>query len=114
MKRITLVLIFISAYGIIARAEIIQPGQGFIDVPGGPVWYRVSGDGAGIPLIVLHGGPGGTSCGLSLLEELGGERDRDRPSDRRPGSSEVFGIHPALRRPAPRTELGALGRESTT
>jgi proline iminopeptidase len=50
------------------------PGEGFIDVPGGPVWYKVSGDGDGLPVIALHGGPGGTSCGYSLLEKLGDQR----------------------------------------
>jgi proline iminopeptidase len=69
------------------------PGEGFIDVPGGPVWYKVTGDGAGVPLLVLHGGPGGTSCDFSLLEPLGPERPvvrydqlgsgrSGRPSDR--------------------------------
>lgn len=50
------------------------PGQGFIDVPGGPVWFKISGSGPGLPLLALHGGPGGTSCGLSQLEALGDER----------------------------------------
>lgn len=51
-----------------------EPGQGFVDVPGGPVWYKVAGDGDGLPLLVLHGGPGATSCGFALLEALGSER----------------------------------------
>jgi len=51
-----------------------EPGQGFIDVPGGPVWYRVTGDGSGIPLLALHGGPGSTSCGFALLDPLGDRR----------------------------------------
>ncbi len=51
-----------------------SPGQGFIDVPGGPVWYKVTGTGKGLPLLTLHGGPGGTSCGFALLEALGDER----------------------------------------
>jgi len=50
------------------------PGQGFLDVPGGPVWYKVTGAGDGLPLVALHGGPGGTSCGQSRLEVLGDER----------------------------------------
>lgn len=50
------------------------PGQGFISVPGGPVWYKVTGTGDGLPLLVLHGGPGGTSCGYSLLDKLGDQR----------------------------------------
>ena len=48
--------------------------QGFLPVPGGPVWYRVSGTGPGIPLLVLHGGPGSTSCGFYRLDPLGDER----------------------------------------
>jgi proline iminopeptidase len=51
-----------------------EPGQGFIDVPGGPVWYKVTGTGDGLPLLNLHGGPGGQSCGTSLLESLGDQR----------------------------------------
>jgi len=64
----------IAGLGTIAQAETPTPGQGFVSVPGGPVWYKVSGDGAGLPLLVLHGGPGGTSCGQSRLEVLGDER----------------------------------------
>jgi proline iminopeptidase len=51
-----------------------QAREGFLNVPGGPVWYRIRGAGSGIPLVVLHGGPGGTSCGFSALAPLGGER----------------------------------------
>ena len=50
------------------------PGPGFIPVPGGPVWYKVTGTGDGLPLLVLHGGPGGTSCGYTLLDKLGDQR----------------------------------------
>jgi len=48
--------------------------DGFVSVPGGPVWYRVVGDSDAVPLLVLHGGPGGTSCGFSLLESIAAER----------------------------------------
>lgn len=59
-----------------ASAGADQPaeGEGFIEAPGGPVWYHVAGAGAGVPLLVLHGGPGGTSCGFSRLETLGDQR----------------------------------------
>lgn len=66
------VLLVLCSVGI--SGEGPEPGQGFIDVPGGPVWYHVAGNGPGIPLLVLHGGPGGTSCGYSRLESLGAER----------------------------------------
>src|SRR5437879_3781719 len=50
------------------------PKEGFLDVPGGPIWYRVAGTGSGTPLLLLHGGPGARSCRLSALAALGDER----------------------------------------
>jgi proline iminopeptidase len=41
----------------------LSAGQGFVAVPGGKVWYRVMGSGPATPLVMLHGGPGGQSCG---------------------------------------------------
>lgn len=58
----------------ITSASAVEPGQGFVSVPGGPVWYEVMGGGEGIPLVVLHGGPGGTSCGYTRLSPMGNER----------------------------------------
>ncbi len=74
MKRVTTatVLLVLCTAGI--RAEGPEPGQGFVDVPGGPVWYKIVGTGPGIPVLALHGGPGGTSCGFTLLEPLGDQR----------------------------------------
>lgn len=74
MRTLRLSILLLSLCSLANGKENPQPGQGFIDVPGGPVWYRVAGDGPGIPLLVLHGGPGGTSCGYSLLEPLGDSR----------------------------------------
>jgi proline-specific peptidase len=48
--------------------------EGYINVPGGRVWYRDVGGGDGIPLLCLHGGPGsGHSC-LEPLEALAAHR----------------------------------------
>ncbi len=67
--------------------------EGFIDVTGGRVWYRIAGaDKPGIPLLVLHGGPGATHDYLTSLEALADERpvifydqlgggNSDRPAD---------------------------------
>jgi proline iminopeptidase len=52
----------------------ITPGEGFVTVPGGRVWYEVVGDGAGTPLVVLHGGPGAPSYYMSSLAQLGTDR----------------------------------------
>lgn len=74
MKRILLTALLLALCSAGISRENPQPGQGFIEVPGGPVWYRVSGTGPGIPLLVLHGGPGGRICGYSRLDILGNER----------------------------------------
>ncbi len=66
--------------------------EGFIPVTGGNVWYRKTGDGSGIPLIVMHGGPGGSTLSSDVLQTLGDERNvihydqlgsgkSDRPTD---------------------------------
>ena len=73
MKKILFAtLLLICSIGISAGNPL--PGEGFISVPGGPVWYKVAGTGPGIPLLVLHGGPGGRICGYSRLDTLGNER----------------------------------------
>ena len=48
--------------------------EGFVDVPGGRVWYKIVGAGAGVPLITLHGGPGSTHHGMTSLAGLSDER----------------------------------------
>ena len=62
------VLLLVSALGA------FQLSEGFIEVPGGKVWYRVVGEGEQTPLLILHGGPGGRSCSFSGLGALGDER----------------------------------------
>jgi proline iminopeptidase len=52
----------------------LAPGEGFIQVTGGKVWYRVVGTGQGTPLLLLHGGPGFTSHYLDPLRRLADER----------------------------------------
>src|SRR5580692_3691269 len=65
--------------------------EGFIEVPGGRVWYRSVGEG-GTPLLCLHGGPGFTHYYLEALEVLADRRQvifydqlgcgkADRPDD---------------------------------
>ena len=65
--------------------------EGYIEVPGGRVWYRSVGEG-GTPLLCLHGGPGFTHYSLEPLEALADRRQvifydqlgcgrSDRPED---------------------------------
>lgn len=70
----------------------LNPHEGYVDVEGGRVWYRVVGSGNETPLILLHGGPGAPSYYLNPLEgvsvdrpvifydQLGAGRS-DRPAD---------------------------------
>jgi proline-specific peptidase len=48
--------------------------EGRARVPGGEVWYRIVGNGKGIPLLALHGGPGAGSAAFQPLEALGRQR----------------------------------------
>ncbi len=50
------------------------PGEGYIEVTGGKVWYRIVGKGNNIPLLLLHGGPGVPSYYLNPLAIIGNER----------------------------------------
>jgi proline iminopeptidase len=49
--------------------------EGTIAVPGGDVWFKRVGGGAGLPLLVVHGGPGLPHNYLSSLERLANERE---------------------------------------
>ena len=49
--------------------------EGYIEVTGGKVWYKIVGNEKGIPLIVLHGGPGHPHDSLEPLEDLKNERE---------------------------------------
>jgi proline iminopeptidase len=49
--------------------------EGFVEVPGGKVWYRIVGDNDdAAPLLCLHGGPGFTHYYLEPLEALAEHR----------------------------------------
>src|SRR5579859_6031248 len=69
----------------------MSDAEGYIDVPGGRVWYASVGSG-GVPLLCLHGGPGFTHYYLEALEILADRRQvifydqlgcgkSDRPDD---------------------------------
>jgi proline iminopeptidase len=52
----------------------LMPGEGYIEVEGGKVWYQIVGSGTATPLLLLHGGPGAPSNYLRPLERIAGER----------------------------------------
>lgn len=52
------------------------PDDGYVDVPGGRIAFRVIGEGTGTPVLVIHGGPGGRSC---IYPQTLGELPAERP-----------------------------------
>jgi proline-specific peptidase len=50
--------------------------EGHLSVPGGRVWYRSTGSGDRIPLLLIHGGPGAGHDYLEPLERLAGSGRR--------------------------------------
>jgi proline iminopeptidase len=48
--------------------------EGYLEVPGGKVWYRAVGEQGPTPLLCLHGGPGFTHYYLEALEALADRR----------------------------------------
>ena len=48
--------------------------DGYIGVPGDRVWYKITGDGDGTPLLCLHGGPGSAHYCPEPLEAPGRHR----------------------------------------
>lgn len=75
--------------------------EGFINVTGGKVWYKIVGENKGTPLVVLHGGPGHPHDSFKPLEELGTDREiifydqlgcgnSDRPNDNKLWTVERF------------------------
>jgi proline-specific peptidase len=58
----------------ITRFTVPKPGQATSDVSGGTIWYHVIGEGTKPPLLMLHGGPGGTCYSLYPLTELSDDR----------------------------------------
>lgn len=67
-------IVAVMKAGKLHRRELLTSGEGFIDVEGGRVWYRVVGTGDATPLLLLHGGPGAPSYYLDRLEQVAVDR----------------------------------------
>lgn len=48
--------------------------EGFVNVEGGKIWYRVLGTGTATPVISIHGGPGGTHRSFYQFETIAQDR----------------------------------------
>ncbi len=65
---------FIALLFLTACSTQLKPEEGYIQVAGGRIWYKIVGTGNGVPLMVLHGGPGFTHDYLDPLSALGTDR----------------------------------------
>src|SRR5579872_5440507 len=70
---IVYLLILSLSFGCNKRNELAE-GQGYLDVDGGKIWYRVVGTGNKTPILLLHGGPGVPSYYLKPMSALGTDR----------------------------------------
>jgi len=73
MVRLIIVGLLAAILSACAHTEL-KPGEGYVDVEGGKVWYRVVGSGGATPLLLLHGGPGAPSNYLRPLEQIAVDR----------------------------------------
>ena len=92
MKKLVYLLITLFLLITVSCQKEVER-EGFVDVEGGKIWYKIIGEGNGVPLLILHGGPGSRSCstipGFSLLanerpiifyDQLG-SGNSERPTD---------------------------------
>ncbi len=57
-----------------ATNPFLKPGEGFVEVEGGKVWYGILGEGETTPLLVMHGGPGSTSRSFYQYSSIAEDR----------------------------------------
>ena len=69
-----IILFFVGTLLLNACTSSSQPKEGFVEVEGGKIWYRINGEGDKTPVILLHGGPGSSSFYLEPLKELSDDR----------------------------------------
>ena len=91
------VLIILSAFlfsSLSCFSQNLSPREGFVNVEGGRIWYKIMGSGSKAPLLIIHGGPGGRGdCSfiapftvlsndrpIIFYDQLGSGRS-DRPTD---------------------------------
>jgi proline iminopeptidase len=77
MKRIVLTIVAGILVVLVFSCKTndnLRTEEGFINVKGGKIWYRVKGEGTKTPIVMLHGGPGYPSYYLNPLLVLSTER----------------------------------------
>jgi proline iminopeptidase len=73
LKPFLFMALFVSLVSCSSKMQL-ENKEGFLQVKGGKVWYKITGNGDKTPILVLHGGPGVPSYYLNPLSELGADR----------------------------------------
>lgn len=68
------ILLIIAFYSSCKPVPQLKSGEGYVNVKGGKIWYRILGEGKQTPILMLHGGPGGTSRSFYQFAALGQDR----------------------------------------
>lgn len=78
MKQLKSLLLIITIFSFFliggCQSNKLKQGEGYVNVTGGKVWYKIVGSGDKTPLLLLHGGPGVPSYYLNTMAALGDER----------------------------------------
>ena len=69
-----LILLTLAIYSC-RKEPVITHKEGYVSVEGGKIWYRILGQGNQTPLLLMHGGPGGTHRSFYQFESIA----KDRP-----------------------------------
>ena len=73
MKKILILSILSICLSGCAQNPELEPGIHVAKLSGTNIWYHIIGDGKSTPILMLHGGPGGTSYSLYALSDLADE-----------------------------------------
>ena len=56
------------------KEPLTKHKEGYVSVEGGKIWYRILGQGEKTPVLLLHGGPGGTHRSFYQFEPIARDR----------------------------------------
>jgi proline iminopeptidase len=74
MKSFKIFSILLLIYFTGCERHNLSPREGYLNITGGKVWYKIIGSGDKTPLVLLHGGPGVPSYYLNPMAALSDER----------------------------------------
>ena len=88
----------------------LGPGEAMLAIPGGRIWYKVSGTGTGTPMFLIHGGPGMGSFYMKSMEALADDRPVVRYDQLGTGKSDRMTDTALMKIPRYVEELDSLRR----